>query len=136
MNAVDTNVLVYSIDAFDTGKRQRALELIESLPEAETIIPWQVACEVASVVRSMVISGKFRGDYGEAITSLRGCFPIALPQHSTLERSLRIHLRDQVSIWDALLIAACADAGVTHLFTEDMQGKPVIEGVTLVNPFQ
>lgn len=45
-------------------------------------------------------------------------------------------MRDQVSPWDALLIAACADAGVTQLFTEDMQGRPVIEGVTLVDPFK
>lgn len=135
MNAVDTNVLIYSIDAFDAGKRRRAVELIETLPVAQTVIPWQVACEVASVIRSMAAADRFRGDYAEAVTSLRSCFPVALPQHSTLERSLRIQLRDQVSIWDALLIGACADAGVTKLYTEDMQSRQVIEGVTLINPF-
>jgi predicted nucleic acid-binding protein len=40
MNAVDTNVLIYSIDARDAGKRRRAVELIASLPESETVIPW------------------------------------------------------------------------------------------------
>jgi predicted nucleic acid-binding protein len=135
MNAVDTNVLIYSIDARDGEKRGRALELIESLPEPETVIPWQVACEIAAVIRSMAAAGKFQGDYSEAIRSLRSCFRIVLPQHSTPERSLLIQTRDQVSPWDALLIAACADAGVTRLYTEDMQGKRVIEGVTFVNPF-
>jgi len=43
MNAVDTNVLIYSIDARDQRKRQRALELLESLPANDTITPWQVA---------------------------------------------------------------------------------------------
>jgi predicted nucleic acid-binding protein len=136
MNAVDTNVLIYSIDARDPGKRRCALDLLESLPETETIIPWQVACEVAAVIRSMAMAGKFRGDYVEAVSSLRSCFPVVLPQLSALERSLRIQVRDQVSPWDALLIAACADAGVTRLFTEDMQGKPAIEGVALIDPFR
>lgn len=123
MNAVDTNVLIYSIDSRDPDKRRRAVELIESLPETETVIPWQVACEVAAVIRSMEAAGKFRGEYSEAVSSLRSCFPIALPQYSTVERSLRIQVRDQVSPWDALLIAACADAGVTRLYTEDIKGN-------------
>ena len=123
MNAVDTNVLIYSIDASDPRKRRRALELLESLPEAQTVIPWQVACETAAVVRSMASTGKFRGDYAEVVTSLRECFPLALPQQSTLARSLRIQTRDQMSVWDALLVAACADAGITSLYTEDMQSR-------------
>lgn len=135
MNAVDTNILIYSIDARDPTKQRRALELIESLPESETVIPWQVACEVAAVVRKMVELGRFRGDGGEAIRALRGCFPIMLPQITALERSLRIQERDGVSTWYALLIAACADMGVRRLYSEDLQGKPVIEGVEIVNPF-
>jgi predicted nucleic acid-binding protein len=136
MNAVDTNVLIYSIDGHDPGKRRRASALLESLPETHTIIPWQVACEVAAVIRSMATEGRFRGDCMEAVSALRSCFPVVLPRLSALERSLQIQVRDQVSPWDALLIAACADAGVTRLFTEDMQGRPVIEGVSLVNPFE
>ena len=135
MNAVDTNVLIYSIDAGDDGKRRRALDLIESLPATETLIPWQVACEVAAVIRTMGALGRFRGDYAQTVTALRSCFPIAIPQHSTLERSLRIQVVHQVSPWDALLLAACADAGITRLYTEDMQGRPEIERVKLVDPF-
>ena len=135
MNAVDTNVLIYSIDANDDRKRRRALDLIEALPVSETIIPWQVACEVAAVLRSMATTGKFRGNYAQAVSALRDCFPIVLPQLSALEQSLLIQARDQVSPWDALLIAACAEAGVTRLYTEDMQGKPTINGVTFVDPF-
>lgn len=39
MNAVDTNILIYSIDAGDEAKRRRALELIESLPAQDTVTP-------------------------------------------------------------------------------------------------
>lgn len=135
MNAIDTNVLIYSIDASDARKRQSAVELLESLDESDTVIPWQVACETAAVIRTMAIAGKFRGDYQEAVSALRSCFPVVLPQLSILDRSLQLQLRHQVSPWDALLIAACAEAGVTRLFTEDLQGQSIIDGVQLVNPF-
>ncbi len=135
MNAVDTNILIYSIDAADEKKRRRSLELIESLPLGETIIRWQVACEVAAVIRSMSNTGRFKGNFEEAVSSLRACFPIVVPAISSLDRSLRIQRDDQVSPWDALLIAACADAGVTQLYTEDLQSKRVIDGVQIVNPF-
>lgn len=136
MNAVDTNVLIYSIDARDARKRRCAVELLESLPEEETMIPWQVACEVAAVIRSMMNAGRFQGDYEETVIALRSCFPVVLPQLSALDRSLRIQGPHQVSPWDSLLIAACADAGVTRLYTEDLQGQSVIEGVEFVDPFK
>ena len=135
MNAVDTNILIYSIDSRDARKRARAVHLIQTLPESETIIPWQVACETAAVLRTMVRSGHFQGDFAQTITSLRDCFPIRVPELSTLDRSVKIHVQLQVSPWDALLIAACADAGVTRLYTEDFQSQSVIDGVQLINPF-
>ena len=135
MNAVDTNVLIYSIDASDDKKRLRAVELIESLPESDTVIPWQVACEVAAVIRTMSERGRFHGDAAAAIIALRSCFPIHLPHLTTLNRALAIQAAKQTSTWDSLLIAACADAGVSRLYTEDMQGQPTIDGVSFVNPF-
>jgi len=135
MNAVDTNILIYSIDARDAAKRQQALALIESLPETETVIPWQVACEAVAVLRNMARTGQFRGDFAETAAALHACFPIAMPSVGVLDRSIRLQVRDQVSAWDAMLIAACAEAGVTRLYTEDLQSRPTIEGVEIVNPF-
>lgn len=135
MNAVDTNVLIYSIDARDPRKQQIALGLLTSLPEAETIVPWQVACEVAAVLRVMRDAGRFTGDYAEAVAALRTCFPVHVPTVPTLERSLRLQTTLQVSVWDALLIAACAEAGVKTLYTEDLQSQPVIDGISIINPF-
>lgn len=83
----------------------------------------------------MATKGRFSGDYRETVAALRGCFAIAVPQVSALDRSLEIHTRAGVSVWDALLIAACAEAGVTTLYTEDLQSQPVIDGVAFVNPF-
>lgn len=34
-----------------------------------------------------------------------------------------------------MLLAACVDAGVTQLFSEDLQSSPTIRGVRIINPF-
>ncbi|MGH7132536.1 MAG: PIN domain-containing protein [Phycisphaerales bacterium] len=135
MNAVDTNILAYSLDAHDDTKRRKALELLTTLPVESTVIPWQVACEIGAVLNTMARDGRFRGDYRLAITSVRTRFRVALPTIAVLDRALQIQTTAGVSHWDALLISACAEAGVTKLYTEDMQSRPTIEGVGIVNPF-
>jgi predicted nucleic acid-binding protein len=43
MNAIDTNVLIYSLDSRDPAKQSRARLLLRGLRPAEsTCIPWQV----------------------------------------------------------------------------------------------
>lgn len=135
MNAIDTNILIYSIDARDAVKRRKAVELIESLPESETLIPWQVACETIAVLRSMARTGQFRGDFAETAAALHACFPISMPTAAILDRSIQLQVREQVSPWDAMLIAACAEAGITRLYIEDIQSRPSLEGVEIINPF-
>ena len=135
MNAVDTNILVYAVDRHDDAKRVRVLDLLEGLSGEDTRMPWQVACEFGAVLQRMARDGRFVGDYGATVSSMRNRFPVVLPRFEVLERALKIQLQAQVSSWDALLIAACADAGIARLYTEDIQSRPEIEGVKLVSPF-
>ncbi len=37
--------------------------------------------------------------------------------------------------WDALLVSACVEAGVTRLYTEDMSDGERFESVEIINPF-
>lgn len=71
----------------------------------------------------------------EYVRAIRERFPIAVPGARASELAIDIHVREQVSIWDAMLLAACVDAGVTRLYSEDMQSRPTIRGVTIINPF-
>ena len=41
-----------------------------------------------------------------------------------------------LSFWDAMILAACATAGVERLYTEDFDAYPVIGGVQVINPFR
>jgi predicted nucleic acid-binding protein len=45
MNAVDTNVYVYALDADEAAKQAKAIELFDrlTLQRADTVLIWQVA---------------------------------------------------------------------------------------------
>ena len=134
MNAVDTNVFVYSVDLHFPLKQQRALSLLESLDSAATITPWQVACELGAVLHAHARNGRFTGDLNLTIRALRGRFRVATPRDHVLDNALTLMTSNQLSYWDALLLAACDDAGVHTLYTEDLQSQPLINGVRIVNP--
>jgi len=40
-----------------------------------------------------------------------------------------------MSYWDAMIVAACLEAGVTKLYSEDSFGYDNIDGLEIVNPF-
>jgi predicted nucleic acid-binding protein len=46
-----------------------------------------------------------------------------------------LRARFSLSHWDSLLLAACKDAGVTTLYSEDMDAGTDYDGLTVVNPF-
>src|SRR5262245_4791323 len=47
MNAIDTNVLLYSIDHTDSAKQSKAQALLNSMPSHQdlTFLLWQVICD-------------------------------------------------------------------------------------------
>lgn len=136
MNAVDTNVFVYAMHGPDERKRAQAVSLLGGLRETNTVMLWQVACEIGSVFSRYIVQKALPPEAFESIAAARDRFPLALPSADVLRIGLEIHRQRQVSYWDALLIAACIDAGATRLYTEDDQGMPVIDGVEIVNPFR
>ena len=135
MNAIDTNVFVYAFDVDEAVKGVRALQLIESLPLGETVLLWQVACELGAVLSRIGSRARNVRDRQAAIDSVRTRFPLVCPTENVLDNAWRLHRDLGLSYWDALLIGACLDAGVIQLFTEDIQSRPIIQGVKITNPF-
>ncbi len=62
-------------------------------------------------------------------------FPLALPAVSVIDRSLDLSARYSLSHWDSMLLAACLEAQVTTLYTEDMGSPITIDGISLLKPF-
>lgn len=137
MNAVDTNVLIYAADSDSREKGPVAVALLDRLANeaGSTVLLWQVVCEFTAFVAKARQRKAAGPEAFEFVRTLRDRFRLVLPTPQVQDLAIDIHLHDQVSIWDSLLIAACVEAGVTLLYTEDAQSRPIIRGVRIVHPF-
>ena len=61
--------------------------------------------------------------------------PLVLPTDANLVRAKELHLTRGMPLWDALILAACVEAGVDTLYSEDPPGFDGFENTRIVNPF-
>ena len=134
MNGIDTNIWIYSLDARDPAKQVQATELIERLdPQA---LPWQVACEFLAAGRKLHPYGISEEELWAAhARMIEVSDRLLLPHAGLWPICKRLRGKYPLSFWDGMLLAACVDGGITHLYTEDFTSAKPIEGVTIVNPF-
>jgi predicted nucleic acid-binding protein len=135
MNAIDTNVLVYAISTDEPVKGPAAMALLDRLSLDDTILPWQVACEFGAALNKLIKRGQAQEDDFDALGLFRARFELVMPGPAVLDLGIRVHRAHGISYWDALLLAACAEAGVDRLYSEDVPGHPDVLGVNVVNPF-
>jgi len=138
MNAVDTNVLVYSLDMDEPAKQAKAKALLTGLVGAQppTILPWQVAGELLRWLRQWERTGRVSGaDVEKHFRDFLAVFRLTLPDPQVFTRYFDLYARFSLSHWDAMLLAACKEAGVTTLYSEDLDPGTDYDGLAVVNPF-
>ena len=133
MNAVDTNSLIYVNDPRDSVMQQAAAYLVSNLTEG--ILLWQVACEYLAASRKLESLGYDRAQAYQNIRDLQQVWYTALPTWSMIDRAENLMSRFNLSHWDSMIIAACLEANLHTLYTEDL-GYSSIDGLKIVNPFQ
>ena len=106
------------------------------LKPRETVLLWQVAIEFLASLRKAESKGQLTGEqvklsFHEVLQLCSLTFPTA----KVLDRGFVLHESYSLSHWDSLLVAACQEAGVTRLYSEDMQDGADYSGVKIVNPF-
>jgi predicted nucleic acid-binding protein len=137
MNAVDTNILIYSLDRSEPAKQSKAQQLLLQLGSAAepTFLLWQVLGESVQQLRRWRDQGQLTdAEFLQHVQAFRYLFPIILPTVPVLDRALDFVQRFSLSHWDSMILGACAEAGVTKLYTEDMGAPRMIDGIELVNP--
>lgn len=133
MNAVDTNVLIYVHDDRDPAKQATADALVQSL--TDVVLLWQVACAYIAASRKIVTRGYSVEMAWRDLRKLQTVWVIECPTDDVLVRAEDLMQRYSLSSWDALLVAACLEAGVTRLYTEDFDDSLRAEGLEVINPF-
>lgn len=134
MNAVDTNILIYARDPREPTKQALATALLSSLTDA--VLLWQVACEYLAASRKLEQFGYDRAQALADIADMREAWKTFLPSWEIMDRAAQLLKRYQLSFWDALIIAACLESGVTRLYSEDFDASAQAEGLEIVNPFK
>src|SRR3989442_1683249 len=104
MNAVDTNVFVYSLDDNDPDKQAKAKALLAGLVGASTatIVPWQVAGELLNWLRKWEAAGRVCSPDVEAhFRNVLALFQLVIPSASALLKYFDLYSRFSLSHWDA-----------------------------------
>jgi predicted nucleic acid-binding protein len=132
--AVDTNVLVYAEGLNGVSKKSIALEVLEALPAESTFLPVQVLGELFNVLVHK--ASRSRGEAGAAILSWGDAFPLIESSADVLLSAADLAHAHTLGIWDAVILAAAADARCRLLLSEDLHEGFTWHGVTVTNPFQ
>lgn len=133
---VDTNVLVYSRDAHNASKQQRAHEWMEFLwTSRRGRLSPQVLHEYYETVTRKLKPGLTSE---EARADVRALFHWLVPIEAPLllEAAWHLQARGSFSFWDALILGAAQTMDCGLVLTEDMSAGQEIEGMRVVNPFR
>jgi predicted nucleic acid-binding protein len=135
--ALDTNLLVYAEGIVflpgDADKPDRARDLLDALPDDGVLLPIQVLGELYRV-----LTGKAKWSPSDARTAILTWRDLYSPLDSTaavILAAVDLAADHQLSIWDAVVLAAAAEAGCRLVLSEDMQEGFTWRGLTVVNPF-
>jgi predicted nucleic acid-binding protein len=132
--ALDTNILAYAEDTNGPARKRAALELLERLPPESTLIPVQALGELFTVLVKK--AGRPRDRARDAVISWGDTFPLIETSSTVILLAGELTVRHQLGWWDAVILAAAADARCRLLLSEDFQDGFTWSGVTVTNPFK
>ncbi len=131
--ALDTNVIAYAQGVNSVSQRDAALSLLAGLPRESIVLPVQVLGELFNVLVRK--AGLSRADARSAVTEWRESVSLIETSPAVMKAALDLAADHNMSIWDAVVLAAAAQGGCRLLLSEDMHDGFDWNGVTVTNPF-
>lgn len=138
MIAVDTNVLIYAVDFDEAVKSRLAQGLLQTLVQqnAPLVVPWQVASEFLACLRRWEASNRIGANDVQAyLNSFILRLPMVYPTVASLAISVELNNTYSLSHWDSMLLAACVEAGIDTIYSEDLSNNTTYGSVRVINPF-
>lgn len=132
---VDTNVIVYSVDAAQSAKQERAAAwMAEAWKSRRGRVSMQVLQEFYVTVTKRLTPGLDRESARREIRGLALWRPTPITP-PLVERAWSVQDRFGFSWWDSLIVAAAQAEGCTYLLTEDLHDGQDLNGLRVLNPF-
>jgi predicted nucleic acid-binding protein len=129
---VDTSVLLAADDAFDTERQANIRAWLLALWRGRA---GRVSTQVLNAYY-VTATRHFGMPLGDARAKLRR-YQLWQPwqiDHRTVETAWGVEARFGLPYWDALIVAAAAQTGASHLLTLALLDQRQVDGVTIVNP--
>src|SRR5258708_2467191 len=132
---LDTNVLLYSIsrDPAETAKRDRAVALLDDDHNALSV---QVLQEFYGQATRPTRPDSVPHDIAVGLVRTWLRFKVQEITVPFMTHALGIKAEQDLSNWDAAILAAANALGCRELCSEDMAHGREVEGTTIINPFR
>ena len=131
--ALDTNILAYAEGVNGADMKQKALDLVEKLPDGAALLPVQTLGELFNLLVRK--AGRTQTKARKALLSWQDAFSVIETSAEVMLAAADLATDHQLSIWDAVILSAAAEAGCRLLLSEDMQEGFTWKGVSVTNPF-
>jgi predicted nucleic acid-binding protein len=133
---VDTNILVYAFAEDHPDRHDVARRLVTQLTEAGTLrLSTQVLQEFFVAVTGKARKPLSRDEAIRRMDSLSEWLAVTT-DYAAIRGAATLAGEAIISFWDALIVVAAARSGATVLYTEDLNHRQKLLGVTIVNPFK
>ncbi|GEM88513.1 PIN domain-containing protein [Meiothermus granaticius] len=134
---IDTNLLIYPLDARDPKKQKKAAEVLLRLAqEGRAALPVQALSEFASVALRRLSPPLEAEPVRLEIERLMLAFPVLPLTAPVVLEALRGVAQHHLSYYDAQVWATARLYQVPVVLSEDFAMGAVLEGVRFVNPLE
>jgi predicted nucleic acid-binding protein len=130
--ALDTNIIVYAEGVDDPVRQARALRILNSVPRERFSISIQVPGEFFNV---LVRRGVPRAQARERAQFWKQTLNVVETTQPLMDAALDLAAHHRLTIWDAVVLAAAAEARCEMLLSEDFPDGFAWNGITVCNPF-
>lgn len=130
---LDTNILVYAEGVNGEAMARISRATLAALPAEGVVLPAQVLGELFAVLTRK--AGRTARQARDAVMQWRDSYASVETSSAVLLAAIDLAADHHFAIWDAVIMAAVAEADCRLLLSEDLQDGFSWRGVTVVNPF-
>jgi predicted nucleic acid-binding protein len=131
---LDTNILIYAVDAREGRKRELAVRIIEAAASLDCPLGLQAVGEFYAAATAKLKLGP-KDAAARAAELIAGFDTFGYSVHA-VRAALEEAPRGRFSYWDGVLLASAAEAGCTTIFSEDMADGARFGSIAVTNPFR
>lgn len=132
---LDTNVIVYAYDREAGRKREIARDLLIGLwNDGGGVLSSQILQELYVTVTRKIGRPLAADEAAEIVEDFLSWDVIANDGEAVLQ-AIKIQIKEKVSFWDALVVAAAQKGGAEILLIEDLSDGRRFGGLIVRNPF-